>query len=324
MCGRHTRLLLCGKAFSFSPMSVVRLIAAVLVPLLTVMILSGKPCYATDDHLCSSSCGNIPKIASPFRLETDPLHCGDLRYNLSCENNVTVLYFYPDEMAPRLDELPKRYVVQAINYDNYTIRVVDPGVEGKNCSSIPINTLSKSSEFFLDWNPYLYEPEIRYGFLKQASLSGFPKATFKNSTTLSQTIIFFTCEKPVNSSGYIESPCIFKGSCSSGNSSLARAGRRSYYYVLDGALSTFSDLEESCCVEQMSLITKRDTTYKNADDIHNALVQGFELSWVQSFDKTGVRLCYVHDRDPKKVSCLSGCSFIDYRVSFGCSKCIAD
>ncbi|KAL4594853.1 hypothetical protein ACB092_12G049000 [Castanea dentata] len=44
------------------------------------------------NHTCSaSSCGNIHNIRFPFRLKTDPENCGDFSYNLSCENNRTVL-----------------------------------------------------------------------------------------------------------------------------------------------------------------------------------------------------------------------------------------
>ena len=40
----------------------------------------------------TSSCGKIANISRPFRLKGEPIHCGDSRYELGCENDVTVLY----------------------------------------------------------------------------------------------------------------------------------------------------------------------------------------------------------------------------------------
>ncbi|KAM3729812.1 hypothetical protein ACB098_12G038900 [Castanea mollissima] len=68
------------------------------------------------NHTCSaSSCGNIHNISLPFRLNTDPENCGDPRYELSCENNHTVLLYL----------FGGKYFVQEISYNNYTIRIVD-------------------------------------------------------------------------------------------------------------------------------------------------------------------------------------------------------
>ena len=69
-----------------------------------------------------SSCGNITHITYPFRLQADPEKCGNKRYELVCENNVTVLYLHS-----------AKYHVQAINYNNYTVRVVDPALQLHNC-----------------------------------------------------------------------------------------------------------------------------------------------------------------------------------------------
>jgi interleukin-1 receptor-associated kinase 1 len=45
---------------------------------------------------------------------------------LDCVNNVTVLKLFQAE-----------YLVESINYNNYTIRVVDPNIQSTNCSSLP-------------------------------------------------------------------------------------------------------------------------------------------------------------------------------------------
>ncbi|KAK7377201.1 hypothetical protein VNO80_02622 [Phaseolus coccineus] len=82
----------------------------------------------------SSSCGKIANINYPFRLKGDPEECGEERYELDCENNVTVLYLYSAQ-----------YHVQAINYKNYTVRVVDPALQHHNLSSLPLRFLSRSN-----------------------------------------------------------------------------------------------------------------------------------------------------------------------------------
>ncbi|KAL6187485.1 hypothetical protein ACLB2K_038883 [Fragaria x ananassa] len=80
-----------------------------------------------------SSCGDIHDISYPFRLQQDPEQCGDLNHTLECDhNNITVLRLFSQE-----------YYVKAINYDNGTIRVVDPGLEKNNCSSLPRFPLSE-------------------------------------------------------------------------------------------------------------------------------------------------------------------------------------
>lgn len=291
-------------------------ISLLLLLIMIIHVTATKP--TLKPTLCSSSCGDFRNISSPFRLTTDPLNCGDLRYNLTCENNLTlVLSFFADEHSVQYDT-PKRFVVRSINYENYTIRIVDPQIHGgTNCSSVPGNTLSRSSQFFLDWDPYIYETEVRLGFLRQASMSGNPKATFKTTRVISQTVILFGCEKAVNSSKYVLSPCKFSGNCSS------KESRFSYYYLMGDEFGP-SDFDASCCVQQMSLVSFGEihnrSTPISSGDIYDAMVRGFELSWVQSFDKIGDRLCYLDDKNRKKVSCLTGCQFIDYRVDFGCRK----
>ncbi|KAF3433889.1 hypothetical protein FNV43_RR24992 [Rhamnella rubrinervis] len=81
-------------------------------------------------HYCPpSSGGNIPKIIYPFRLRTDPPGYGSRRYELSCKNVAIVLHLYSG-----------KYYVQSINYNNYTIRVVDSNVEMVNSSDCMTTT----------------------------------------------------------------------------------------------------------------------------------------------------------------------------------------
>ncbi|XP_016652471.1 PREDICTED: uncharacterized protein LOC107881921 [Prunus mume] len=111
----------------------------------------------------SSACGKIHNITSPFRLANNPnqRNCTNWNYYLFCRNNLTVL---------EVDS--GNYFVQAINYDNLTIRVVDPGIRNNDFSSIPRYSLS------------IYN--LTHNDLQLAS-----------STT---PITYFKCAKAVNSS----------------------------------------------------------------------------------------------------------------------------
>ena len=111
----------------------------ILVLLLPLMLLlqqgSSSTTTTEKQHSCPpSSCGKISNISYPFRLKDDPKHCGDSRYELSCENNEATLYLYSG-----------KYYVQSINYNNFTIRVADPGVMESNCASLPRYSLSRSN-----------------------------------------------------------------------------------------------------------------------------------------------------------------------------------
>ncbi|KAM5551376.1 rust resistance kinase Lr10-like [Rosa sericea] len=236
------------------------------MPARLVLLLLGlctAACHAAkDDHDCEpSSCGDIHNISYPFRLNDDPKKCGKSMYNLSCENNVTVLHLYSG-----------KYYVLAINYGNYTIRVVDANVRKGNCSSIPRNSLASYN--FSDEDPY--DIDIWKG------------ANWGNADrfVLSKPIIFMTCEtRPVNSYLYMDTaPCI---NATSGHS-----------FVITGGLYA-SDLWDSCRIELM-VLTSSSIGIKDVNssyiDIHNELLYGFELSWLDSN-------CYV-DTATNKVNCF--------------------
>ncbi|KAK9912504.1 hypothetical protein M0R45_036366 [Rubus argutus] len=151
---------------------------------LLVLGLCCVACHAKDHHCEPSSCGDIHNITYPFRLNDDPHKCGDSRYNLSCENNLTVVHLYSG-----------KYYVRAINYENYTIRVVDANVREGNCSSIPRYSLASYNFSYED--PYSM-------FLKRGN------QTWRERFALSKPIIFISCEnRLVNSSLYVDTaPCI--------------------------------------------------------------------------------------------------------------------
>jgi hypothetical protein len=81
-----------------------------------IVVLVHEACSGNDSdrHSCPPCCcGNIQNIWYPFhQLDGNPPICGDHRYNLSCENNQTVLVLYL---------YAEKYDVLEIDYIAYTI-----------------------------------------------------------------------------------------------------------------------------------------------------------------------------------------------------------
>ncbi|XP_050385902.1 rust resistance kinase Lr10-like isoform X1 [Argentina anserina] len=239
---------------------------------LVVLCLCCVPCRAKDHRrYCQpSSCGNIRNISHPFRLIDDPKECGDLRYNLSCENNLTVLYLYSG-----------KYFVLAINYENATIQVADANVHKGNCSSIPPYSLSRYN--------FSYDDPYSTYTLKGANLRN------RYRFELSKPIIFMTCETRLEniSSLYVDtSPCI---NALSGHS-----------FVVTESINA-SDLLDSCPIELMVLSSWNGTKDVNRSyiDIHNQLLYGFELSWKEGYRRSPNSYCYIY-ADTNKINCSSG------------------
>ncbi|XP_024031364.1 rust resistance kinase Lr10 [Morus notabilis] len=212
------------------------------------LFLFNSNCKAQDNgnNLCSSSsCGKIQRISYPFRLKADPKNCGDKSYVLSCENNITVLNLYSG-----------KYIVESINYNNETIRIVDPNIQKGNCSSLPSYSLSY---YNFSWNdPY--------------ALTQLDRKTY-NQVLDTKSIAFMSCENPVKSPLYIDT-----SSCTNGALSQSK---RHTYVVVNGS-SSVSDMVDSCGVELMAMVTRLgNINGSNVSfmDVHNELAFGFELSW---------------------------------------------
>ncbi|XP_065866264.1 LEAF RUST 10 DISEASE-RESISTANCEUS RECEPTOR-LIKE PROTEIN KINASE-like 2.2 isoform X2 [Euphorbia lathyris] len=184
-----------------------------------------------------SACGGI-NISYPFRLETDPISCGDNQYNLSCENNLTVLHLLNGG----------KYQVQAINYDNFTIRLVDAGVDKDDCSSMPSFPLTTS---IINYELYTSNRYTCYMSIEELG--------------------FIKCQNPVNSSDYLDtSPCI--------NSSL---GMYTYAYI--GEMKGY-DLRDGCSLEMVSVMQASEYPswyymISSFIEVHSEMAFGFELSW---------------------------------------------
>ena len=100
-----------------------RFLFAGYIALFVLVLLSGNSHAKIKSRHCDppSYCGNIQKITYPFRLKGDPENCGYKNYELACENNRTVLSLFSG-----------KYYVEAINYNNNTIRLVDVGIQKDN------------------------------------------------------------------------------------------------------------------------------------------------------------------------------------------------
>ncbi|XP_062176987.1 rust resistance kinase Lr10-like isoform X2 [Alnus glutinosa] len=208
---------------------------------LVVVVLVHQTCSAEDGHQCApSSCGDIHNISNPFRLQDDPENCGNRNYTLSCENNNTVLY---------LDA--GKYYVRQINYDNYTIRVVDSGIDQV---FIPRYFLNLS-----DFN-FRYSQAGRYGEL------------------ISRSVVFVMCEIPVNSALYLETSTCFR--INGSDSEYSSNSSKTHRYVKVGKTNPL-DVKDTCQIEGMSLTSwpGNDDRHVSCSDVHNALAYGFELSW---------------------------------------------
>ena len=223
---------------------------------LIALVLLAPPTYCSNPPCAhSSSCGNIPNISFPFRLKTDPQNCGDSRYVLSCdENNRTVLYLFGGRY---------KYYVQEISYSNYTIRIVDSSIHKDNYFSTPSYSL-------YPYNSSFYHPYTTYQ-LKRTDVWDPP---------LSRTVVWMSCEKPVNSPLYLDtSTCNYND-----NSSSSISDSKRYRYVTVG-ITYASEVEDSCQLEKMFL-TSWPINNISCTDVHNELVYGFELSWLD-----GIGIC---------------------------------
>ncbi|GMN51704.1 hypothetical protein TIFTF001_020857 [Ficus carica] len=209
---------------------------------------SPSSCAKADRYLrnCSSSCGNIHNITFPFRLTTDPISCGISNYELSCKNNRTLTGY---------NFMPEDYYVQAINYNNYTIRLVPSNVQKDNCSSLPT-----------------YPGEILYFLDRDIPFCGHAEKV-THVDQISERVLFLRCKKPVLSPLCIDTaPCISQD--------------HSYVVFADGF--KFSDLNEFCQIYNAGVVSsqrKGENRKKISSyiDIHDELLFGFELSWVQAF-----------------------------------------
>ena len=214
---------------------------------MVLLLLVHRICATKDEqeHACPpSSCGKITNIIKPFRLKGDPEECGDERYELGCENNVTVLYLNSSQ-----------YHVKSINYNNYTVRVVDPSLQPHNCSSLPLRSLSRSN--FSDTYSSYTDPY-------QAGLKAFRN----RESLVFEHIVFVNCNHSVRESRkYVDT------------SEYVKWDSKGHAYVIGGELKA-EDFEVGCEVKLVAPTSLRPLDNHSYTAMHSALAYGFEISWI--------------------------------------------
>ncbi|CAA2957846.1 rust resistance kinase Lr10-like [Olea europaea subsp. europaea] len=185
-----------------------------------------------------SSCGSITNISYPFRLRGDPENCGSSSYELACEKNRTILYLWS-----------RRFFVLSISYNNYSIRLLDPGMEKNSCDSFPINSVPLNH--YYTFRPYSLGPD--------------------DLSKLNTIIVYIHCEAPAESPFYVDT-CI----CSK-NISLQK-----YSYLVVGNEVRAADLEDSCSIDSIAWISNEfhiGVNNASCSDIQDGLAYGFALTW---------------------------------------------
>ncbi|KAE8706125.1 hypothetical protein F3Y22_tig00110403pilonHSYRG00056 [Hibiscus syriacus] len=150
---------------------------------LVVFVFPGACLARHVNQDCGSvSCGRL-NISYPLRLKNQPPHCGDRRYELECEkNNRTTLVLREGKFS-----------VEDISYENYTMRVVDGGLDMDDCNSLPLTSVYYSYYPHCCTKPIesaLYIPASRCRINSNASSyfyfldGGTPLSDFSQSCTL--------------------------------------------------------------------------------------------------------------------------------------------
>ncbi|MED6123368.1 hypothetical protein PIB30_048487 [Stylosanthes scabra] len=251
------------KSFSFSRLKFLLLIITFVLPQQT--------CIAENHNRACvpSSCGKLTNITHPFRLKGDPANCGRPGYELSCENNITLLQLFHG----------RSYRVEAINYNNFTIRIVDPAISENDCSTLPRYSLSSSN--FTGYNYNLVGGNYETITQKRVFLNGSTQEL--SEVRMFEHVVFLKCSNPVRGDPrYVDTaPCI------------KQEGSDNNVYAVLGDLAV-GGLRDDCRVKLISpssfLVPPRssdDSTFiqqnMSYSEIHRELSYGFYLSWLLDF-----------------------------------------
>ncbi|CAJ2674597.1 unnamed protein product [Trifolium pratense] len=254
-----------------------------------------------------SSCGKITNIRHPFRLKNDPSACGNPKYELSCENNVTTLTLFSG-----------KYYVKSINYEDYTVQVVDPGIEEGNCSSIPSYFLSTSNFTIIydydDYHMYPYQIDYHFGL-------GYGY------------IIYLNCSKPVKDDPeYVDtSPCRVNSDSKSYVYAFAGENYREEDYWRSNKYLSVGRLKDYCKVKLVAMssllvnpnvrddVPNRPLSY---EQIHGMLVYGFQLSWISGAcrDSCGDNQRCYFNQTTRDFECYESTDYCDYPLGIEVAK----
>ncbi|XP_019189043.1 PREDICTED: rust resistance kinase Lr10-like [Ipomoea nil] len=267
-------------------MAALRVLRICSVILMSCLVWCSTNCRALQQHTnCSSSCGTIQNIQSPFRLAGDPNSCGHPDYQLSCVQNRTFLPLNS-----------KQYLVLSINYGNFTIRILDPGLErnnNNNCSPFPHYTL------------------MDVGDVPPQYLNPFWAEAFPTISEINNPVIFIVCRNPARSTLYVNIDA--SGFCGN-NYSLGYS--HSYALVGDGDewarnKAIVGNLEDSCAMIGVAWISSSLSFHQ----LRDALAWGFDLPWFRF--NCSAECLHKHDRDCRYdyISAATTC----FRYGYYCS-----
>ena len=173
--------------------------------------------------------------------------------------------------SPAIKKIHLQYVTE-INYKNYSIRIVDPGLDKGNCYSSPLYYFTRSNFSYKD--PY-----------------GWPY-----DWKLSNTVLM-NCTDSISDHNYIRiTPC--------------NTSNISYVYALAG-VSEVGDIKYSCTIG-MTIFTQPFKEVSSMSELQEELLAGVEISFLQyrcnSECKKENHSCY-KNYDKSTINCVSheGC-----------------
>lgn len=200
----------------------------------------------SSNRQSTSSCGDIHNISDPFQLKSNPKRGGFSMYDMTCEDNRTIMYL-----------LDGRYYVLSINYTTgldflaSLIKVVEEGLQKDNCSTLP-----------------------HYSLLMNGKGENYYQRNFIIGGATDLVIV--NCSKPVSSPFYIATdPCI-EGSKSSNTSS--------YWNLYALVNPKVSDVWDFCTIHSWTWVSydfsgeeHNNSSSYNYEHIHNIMADGFVL-----------------------------------------------
>lgn len=167
--------------------------------------------------------------------------------------------------------------MQEINYDEFWIRLVDPGIIKGNLSSCGI--------YSNGYDDY------------------WPSTIFNGILDMNVPVGFVHCLSPVNSFQYVKAPFC-------GNRSRIFANASVFYsYVMVGNVMV-SDLVESCTVDRVDRASVLGPVRRNSSlaSVYDGLAYGFQLSWFQVFCVECMRTNGYCSLQGKTITCKRYCS----------------
>ncbi|KAL8550832.1 hypothetical protein ACS0TY_000057 [Phlomoides rotata] len=211
-------------------------------------------CSLDEDHAidCEFDVPHAKQVSFPFRFKHHPKHCGYPDYELACENNVTLLYLSS-----------QKYKVKAINYHNFTIKLVDVSVNNTNTFSFP--------------NSSAYQYNFTYGYPYSTGLWKRRYVGYiQEFPEIAVPINFMSCPHPLNYSSLFTDA----NDCANRDRVLDASSRHTYIKV--GHMNA-SDVRDMCRIDMIVMTSWKFEDLKNVSisEIHESLLYGFELSWLR-------------------------------------------